>query len=131
MTKDQSDKLSLFIDDLLDHRFDKLKFDFYTYRKKRNYSIEIDSGVSQKPLSFGIVFGTQTIRFCVCEDGSITLYRDDYESFNDNDLVFARKYFDILQDKYIKKQNEIINSIIESSYIDLNLRRDSNISKLI
>lgn len=134
MTKEQKDKLSVFIDDLLNYKEDLLTFDLFIKHKKKNYSIEIDTGVATKPLSntFSFNLGTnQKVYFRVCEDGEIILTRDDYESFSDNDKEFAGKYFNILKERYTKRQSKIIDEIVDSSYSDLKLRRDSNIGKLI
>lgn len=132
MTQEMTNKISCFIDDLLEHRLDLLTLDFFISKKKRNYSIEIDTGVSCKPMvNIGIIFGTQKVYFSVCEDGGMVLSRQDYDVFSDNDSVFAKKYFDKLQIAYTQRQIEIVDNIIDSSYSDLKLRRDSNIDKLI
>ena len=130
MTKDQCDKITQFIDDLIEFKLDKIKLDHFISKKKEYYSIEIDSGV---PLilkgAFNLSFSNQMIYFSVCEDGGIVLSRE--EMYTDNDQVFAKKYFNILRDLYIKRQSEIIDNIVDKSYSDLKLRRESNIGKLI
>jgi hypothetical protein len=132
MTKEQCDKITQFINDLIEFKLDKMKLDHFISKKKEYYSIEIDSGV---PLiitglsSFNLSFSNQMIYFSVCEDGGIVLSRE--EMYSDNDEVFAKKYFNILRDLYIKRQSEIIDNIVDKSYSDLKLRRESNIGKLI
>lgn len=132
MTKEQCDKITQFINDLIEFKLDKMKLDHFISKKKEYYSIEIDSGV---PLiitglsSFNLSFSNQMIYFSVCEDGGIILSRE--EMYSDNDQVFAKKYFNILRDLYIKRQSEIIDNIVDKSYSDLKLRRESNIGKLI
>lgn len=130
MTKEQCDKITQFIDDLIEYKLDKIKFDNFITKKKEYYSIEIDSGVPLIiPGAFNLSFSNQMIYFSVCEDGGIVLSRE--EMYSDNDLVFAKKYFNILRDLYIKRQSEIIDNIVDKSYSDLKLRRESNIGKLI
>lgn len=129
MTKEQCDKIAQFIDDLIDYKLDKIKLDHFITKKKEYYSIEIDTGVPQIFGSLNLSFGNQMVYFSVCEDGSIVLSRE--EVYTDTNQVFAKKYFNILRDLYIKRQSEIIDNIVDKSYSDLKLRRESNIGKLI
>lgn len=133
MTEEQKEKISIFIDDLLKYKTNQLEFNFFISKKKINYSIEIDTGIPIPTSNsmFQLSFGNQKIKFTVCEDGDITLIKDSYKMFHDNDVSFAKKYLDILHDKCIESQSKIIDNIVDSSYSDLKLRRDSNIGKLI
>ncbi len=129
MTKEQSDKISQFINDIIEYKLDKLKIDHFITKKKEYYSIEIDTGVPQLLGTLNISFSNQMVYFSVGEDGSIVLSRE--EVFTDTDQVFAKKYFNILRNLYVKRQSEIIDNIVDKSYSDLKLRRESNIGKLI
>lgn len=126
-------KLSIFIDDLFEYRLEQLEIDIYTEKKKIYYSIDIDTKIVCKTgNTFGLSLFTQRVHFCVCpESGLILLTRDDFNEYRDENHEFAKKYSDIISNAYLKKQKESLDSIIDSSYNDLKLKRDSNIRKLI
>lgn len=130
MTNENRYKLSRFIDDLIEHRCDKLIFNIYLDKKKiKYYSIDIDTDVIRKTNGFS--FLTQTIHFCVCpQKGSILLTRDDFADYMDEDIDLSTKFSEIIQSLYLKKQKEALDNIIDNSYIDLKLQRDSNIKEL-
>jgi hypothetical protein len=133
MTNDQRSKILEFIDDLIKYKLDQLKIDKFIEKKKEFYSIEIDSGlplIIPKGSPLGFSYGNKIIYFSVSENGNITLSKEE-EVFTDVDIEISQKYFTIFKDFYIKKQNGVLNDIIDSSYSDLNLRRESNIGKLI
>ena len=130
MTTELKDKLSRFIDDLIEHRWDKLIFNIHIHKKKiKYYSIDIDTEVIRK--TNGLGFLTQTIHFCVCpENGFISLTRNDFADYIDEDIELANKFSEIIQSLYLRKQKEALDNIIDNSYIDLKLQRDSNIKEL-
>lgn len=128
-------KLSNFIDDLLEHRLEDLEFDIYTdKRKKLNYfALEIDTRkVCKSNNSFQFNFITQKVRLCVCPDtGYIILTRDDYRTVEITDMEFSSKYSTIINEANEKRLKESLDKIIDDTYIDLKLQRESNIRKLI
>jgi len=128
-------KLSNFIDDLLEHRLDDLEFDIYTDKKKKlNYfALEIDTKkVCKSNNTFQFNFITQKVRLCVCpETGYIILTRDDYRTVELTDLEFSNKYSIIIKDAKDARLKESANKIIDDTYNDLKLQRESNIRKLI
>ena len=132
---DQMIKLSNFIDDLLEHRLEDLEFDIYTDKKKKlNYfALEIDTKkVCKSNNNFQFNFITQKVRLCVCpETGYIILTRDDYRTVETTDLEFTKKYSTIIKDANEKRLIESLDKIIDDTYIDLKLQRESNIRKLI
>lgn len=128
-------KLSTFIDDLLEHRLNEIEIDIYTDKKGKNiyYSIDIDTKmVSKTNNTFGLSVLTQRVHFCVCpQTGFIMLSRDDYNDYKDQNFDFSDKYSKIINEKHLQIQKESLDKIIDSSYQDLKLQRDSNIRKLI
>ena len=133
MIKEQSDIISKFIDDLLLYKLQQLKFNCSTKRNVKTYSIDIDTGVPIKTSNnlFGMSFGNQYVHFSVSDNGNIVFTRDDYDGFYSDDKILSSKYFKILESYYIKRQCETLNKIVDSGYSDLNLRRQSNLGKLI
>ena len=128
-------KLSLFIDDLLEYRLQEIEIDIYVDKKKKYsyYSIDIDTKmVCKANNALGLSILTQRIHFCVSpESGLVLLIRDDFNEYRDEDFTFAKKYSEIISDVNIKLKKEALDKIIDSSYQDLKLQRDSNIKKLI
>lgn len=128
-------KLSIFIDDLLEHRLDEIEIDIYTDKKGKNiyYSIDIDTKVVSKVNNtFGLSILTQRVHFCVCpKTGFVLLTRDDYNDYKDQNFDFSDKYSKIINEKHLQMQKDALDKIIDSSYQDLKLQRDSNIRKLI
>ena len=128
-------KLSTFIDDLLEHRLNEIEIDIYTDKKGKNiyYSIDIDTKmVSKTNNTFGLSVLTQRVHFCVCpQTGFIMLSRDDYNDYKDQNFDFSDKYSKIINEKHLQMQKDALDKIIDSSYQDLKLQRDSNIRKLI
>ena len=59
------------------------------------------------------------------------LSRDDYNDYKDLSFDFTDKYSKIINEKYLQIQKESLDRIIDSSYQDLKLQRDSNISDFI
>ena len=113
-------KLSLFIDDLLEYRLQEIEIDIYTDKKKKDfyYSIDIDTKmISRTNNALGLSILTQRVHFCVSpQTGFVMLSRDDYNDYKDVN---------------IKLKKEALDKIIDSTYQDLKLQRDSNIKKLI
>ena len=128
-------KLSTFIDDLLEHRLNEIEIDIYTDKKGKNiyYSVDIDTKmISKTNNTFGLSILTQRIHFCVCpQTGFVMLSRDDYNDYKDISFDFTDKYSKIINEKYLQMQKDALDKIIDSSYQDLKLQRDSNIRKLI
>lgn len=128
-------KLSLFIDDLLEYRLQEIEIDIYTDKKKKDfyYSIDIDTKmISRTNNALGLSILTQRVHFCVSpQTGFVMLSRDDYNDYKDENIEFAKKYAEIISDVNIKLKKEALDKIIDSTYQDLKLQRDSNIKKLI
>jgi len=128
-------KLSNFIDDLLDHRLEDLEFDIYTDKKKKlNYfALEVDTKkVCKSNNNFQFNFITQKVRVCVCpETGYIILTRDDYRTVELTDLEFTSKYSTIIKEANDSRLKDSVDKIINDTYNDLKLQRESNIRKLI
>jgi len=135
MTEEMRAKLSCFIDDLIEHRLNQLEIDIYADKKKKlqYYSIDIDTKITCRTNNtFGLSILTQRVHFCVCpQTGFILLTRDDFDEYRDEDIEFTKKYSEIIQSVYLKKQKDSLYDIVDSSYVDLKLQRDSNIRKLI
>lgn len=133
MISEMENKLSAFIDDLIKYRYDDIEFYITTKRNNEIYHLEIDTKVPTKPLgNFGISFGNQKIIFSVSPNtGSVTLYRDDYKSFGIENMEFSKKYAEIIKNSYLDKQVKLLDDIVDNSYTDLNLKRESNLGKLI
>lgn len=128
-------KLSEFIDDLIEYRLEEIEIDIYTDKKKKEfyYSIDIDTKmISRTNNALGLSILTQRIHFCVCpETGLVILSRDDYNEYKDENIEFAKKYAKIITDVNIRLQKDALDKIIDNSYQDLKLKRESNIRKLI
>ena len=128
-------KLSEFIDDLLEYRLQEIEIDIYIDKKKKYsyYSIDIDTKITCRiNNAHGLSILTQRIHFCVSpESGLVLLLRDDFNEFRDEDFTFAKKYAEIISDVNMKLKKEALDKIIDSSYQDLKLQRDCNIKKLI
>jgi hypothetical protein len=128
MTHEMVDKLSIFIDDLLEFKSNDLVFDIFPGKKKREtyYTFDIDTQIGNSPLT------TEFLHFAVCpQTGLVLLHRNGYEEFRSNDVEFAKKYA-----KKIEDTNNIIlmsnlEKIIDTSYKDLKMTRQNNIKKLI
>lgn len=135
MTEEMRSKLSIFIDDLIEYRSEQLDIDIYTDKRKKlyYYSIDIDTKIACKTNNtFGLSFITQTVHFCVCpQTGLVLLTRDDFNEYRDEDIEFSNKYSEVISKLYLKRQKDSLDDIINSSYTDLKLQRDSNIRKLI
>lgn len=129
-------KLSEFIDDLIEYRFDEIKFDVYIQGRKKYkyYSLEIETNIKLKPsklLGFQF-FDNQFIRFIICVNtNEITLHRDDYEDFVFTHIDLSNKYSKIIENLYLKKLDIYLNKIVNDSYKDLNLYRESNLGNLL
>lgn len=108
MTNMIKNKLSIFIDDLFEHRLEHLEIDVYTDKKKKlyYYSIDIDTSIPIKSLNtFGLTLLTQKIHFCVCpQSGLVLLTRDDFNEYRSEDFDIANKYSKIISDAFIKRQ---------------------------
>ena len=135
MTDYIKNKLSNFIDDLISHRLDELEFDIWSEKKKQSnyyYTIDLDTKIPTNPQStFGVSFSTQKIHLSVNTNGLILFMRDEFNEYKDEDLEFTKKYSNIIKNLYTQRQKEIVDKIIDSSYTDLKLQRESNIRKLI
>lgn len=128
------EKLSSFIDLLLEYKLDDLEFDVYTKRKNLNYTISIDTKVPYViPNLFGLNFGqTKHINLYLCpKNGDIIFSKDGYDEFVENDMVFVIKYSKIIEDNYNRIQKYKLDSIIDTSLEELKLLRESNLNKLI
>lgn len=128
------EKLSSFIDLLLEYKLDDLEFDVYTKRKTLKYSISIDTKVPHIiPNLFGLNFGqTKHINLYLCpKNGDIIFSKDGYDEFVENDMVFVIKYSKIIEDNYNRIQKYKLDSIIDTSLEELKLLRESNLNKLI
>ncbi len=132
-------KVKDFISILLDSKLELITFDIYTtekYKTKKHwYSLEVDTKTPQKPITAGSFsfasLSTQIVRFSVCvDDGCIILEKDDYATFKDSDVDFAKECAMLIEEKYIIKQATIVNDIVTSTNTELKLNRENNISKL-
>lgn len=131
MTDYQKEKLSKFIDDLIEYKFDLIWFDSHLDRKKEYFTIDVDTLVPVKnnTASFSV---TQKVHFAVSTTtGLVLLYKDDYEDFRTHDLEFAKKYSEIIKNCINKKLDECLDGIVNSTYAELKIQRESNIKKLI
>lgn len=131
MTEYQKEKLSRFIDDLIEFKFYDINFDSHQDKKLTYYSIDVDTLVPIKTsLATGLV--TQKVHFAVSPDsGMVLLWKDDYEEFRTKDLEFAKKYSRIISEANSKKMTEFLDQIIDSTYSELKLQRDASIKKLL
>lgn len=131
MTDYQKEKLSRFVDDLIEFKFYDISFDTHQDRKIKYYSIEVDTLAPIKSNnSSGLI--TQKVHFAVSADsGMVLLWKDDYEEFRTTDLEFAKKYTKIIQEAHSRKITETLDGIIDSTYSELKLRRDASIKKLL
>ena len=123
-----------FIDDLIEYRLDEIEIDIYIDKKKYSYySIDIDTKmISRTNNALGLSILTQRIHFCVCpETGLVTLSRDDYNDYKDTNIEFAKKYAEIITNANDRLKKDALDKIIDNSYKDLKLKRESNIRKLI
>jgi hypothetical protein len=131
-------KIEDFITILLESKLDMVMFDIYMterYKTKKHwYTFKIDTKVPVKPNSiYGLSFSfsTQMVTFSVCvDDGSIILEKDDYLTFKDTDIEFAKKCAILIEEKHKIKQVTILDSIVDTTNTELKLNRESNISKL-
>jgi hypothetical protein len=132
MTEYQKEKLSKFLDDLIEFRFDVCVFDAHRDKKFSYWSIDIDTTLPIKSVSQNNFTQFQKIHFAVSPDsGMVLLYKDNFDEYSVEDLEFAKKYSKIIQSCIDKKMNMALDNLIDSSYLDLKLHRDSNIKKLI
>ena len=131
MTDYQKEKLSRFIEDLIEFKFYDITFDSHQDKKLNYYSLDVDTLVPIKStLTTGLV--TQRVHFAVSPDsGMVLLWKDDYEEFRTKDLEFAKKYSRIISEAQSKKMTEYLDQIIDTTYSELKLQRDASIKKLI
>lgn len=126
------EKLSEFIDSLLENKLDDIVFDKWKDKKRNHnyYALDIDTGIKINNSSNPLL--TQFLHFAVClESGLIVLCKDEYEEFRAYDENFAFDYYQILHDANNKKTLQNLQKIIDSSTFELKLSRVQNIKKLI
>ena len=126
-------KLSSFIDLVLEYRINEIEFDSYIKRKITYYTMTIDT---KEPLildsKFNFIYGTQKVVLDICpKTGHIFLFKDGYKSYFGEDIEFTLKYSKIIEDNYNKVQIELLDSIIDTSLLELKLQRANNLNKLI
>ena len=122
------EKLSSFIDLLLEYKLDELEFDVYTKRKNLKYSISIDTKIPHIiPNLFGLNFGqTKHIYIFFCpKNGDIIFSKDGYDDFCETNIDFAIKYSKIIEENYNRIQKHKLDSIIDTSLEELKLLKAS------
>lgn len=132
MTQEMREKLSMFIDDLIEYKFEHLVFDIFTDKRKKfdYYCFDLDSGIIIKNSTNPLL--TQMVHFAVCtQSGLVVLSKDDYDEFRIHDNDFANKYAKIIEECNNRKLLNNLESIIDTTYRELKLNRQQNIKKLL
>jgi len=133
MIPELQNNLSIFIDDIIKYKFDDLKIEYITEKKKCYYVIKLKTGKVIKNIVHSFVLNDEddTIILTICDDGNITIEKNKLDTFYDKDIDFCSKYFPIIKEAYHRKQKSILSLLLSTSYNDLGILRESNLDKLI
>lgn len=130
MTEQMKVKLSNFIDSIIENKINSIVIDIWSEPKKHTYyALDIDTGI---PSNRPNLITNYNLHFAVCpQTGLVLLTKDEFEEFRVNDVDFAIKYSEILQQTKNKILCKNLDLIVDTSSKELKLNRDQNIKKLI